>query len=926
MSGRILLTGRDKELAIIEKIIDQTNTRRVIVVDGQGGIGKTRLIQEVRARFSDRKDIRLLLTHIIDFDERSLALAENFEYRFASEFGTQLMDTYLTELRDLRQLELVKISPENLAVIREKVTNVLVEKLNQLSNNHRAVIVIDTLDKLDNVKTLEHLKNLILKSQNAVYILGGKEQSNRWRSLLAEILSDVEFITLQPLEDAAVALYLERKERQLLNNFEPDLAKNLLVLAGGRPILIDLAVEYIAKHTLPPDWLPQTDLSVMAKADREKLVKEFEFNLVFSISQERENLDHLTLLMSRVYPMNVSMIAEFLELSESEAVNLFDNAKNHVFVKTLPNGTEISLHDEMRRMVNEYLWKEIDESGERQRRDSRKASEYFGKRDKDHIEAKERLRVDAKNKQNAEMDMFRKREELARRRDENTEQWIFHTLYSDLNKGFELWENITSKIRNNAKNYVFAEKLVGLAQDFYKKFDDDQQFRFDILSARLLNDLGQTQSAKEKLLGLLSKRQGGKSHKSSVYNALGSIELKLGNLALALDYQLKCLKIVQQTNRSAVPYVANQLGYIHRLQANLSQAIKYYELVLEFEHAVDNPDSNLIASAFNNLGYVYGLQHKYDFAEEYCQNAKKTWLEHGFDREVARSETALGIFHRDRGNYEESLRLLENAILRCVEPDDHEMLCSGYFHKGWTLFYLAEVPGTQLAEISELKWDIQRMNQALEAFGRAKQLSENFGHKIELPGILVLTATVKWYLGWQKKQPNLRQEAREMIDDAFRVSREVGNVRYAIHCVVRKAEFDYEEGKYDEIGRQAKILGTQYAEKIDAYPLYFGRIYRIEADTALIKGNLALAFSKYADALPLIKQHGGFGRYSITKELERLQVKISHLPLPMAKKMIGKLKAKLLKHKNQESLAFLIHWCDTQLIQEKIRSTNSQDN
>jgi len=37
---------------------------------------------------------------------------------------------------------------------------------------------------------------------------------------------------------------------------------------------------------------------------------------------------------------------------------------NYVFVKQLPDG-RISLHDEMRRMVNEYVWPQVDPDRER---------------------------------------------------------------------------------------------------------------------------------------------------------------------------------------------------------------------------------------------------------------------------------------------------------------------------------------------------------------------------------------------------------------------------------------------------------------------------------------------------------------------------------------------------------------------------------
>lgn len=905
------LTGRDKELKVVEGVLVSPNTRQVVLIEGDGGIGKTRLLQEIFSRFADAQE-NLKIAHIIDFDESSYSLPESLEFKIASEFGSQVTEPYLEQLQDLRRMELIKVSLENLMGMRQKLTEILAKKLNDLTDKKKAVIILDTLDKLDNARTIECIKDLIRLTENVVFVLAGRALVSQWESLLISMNADITTLILQPLDSQSSISYFDVKQRQLSITIEPELLKNLLILTNGRPILIDLAVEYLSRDE-PIKWLtPQysQELEKLSLGEQKEVIKEFEFSLVKPYSDIRTDLDRLILLMSRIYPINVDMIVDIFGVSEVQALHLFDEARRRVFVKTLPSGMEISLHDEMRKMISQNLWIEIDVQGERRRNDSFKAAKYYSRMD-DHFET---VRSERHSKDSQNIYEFRDKEDLAKSRNENTEKWMYHALFSDIKKGFELWENVTSKIRTKARNYFFAERLVQIAGEFYDQFDADMKFNYDLLHARLLVDVGKPGEGKEKFLKLLEENKEGKSSISSVYNALGVVELKAGNLEKALDYQLKCFSIIKETNKPALPFVANQIGYINRLAANLKEALEYYEMALALEDNKDEKDSNLIASLLNNIGYVYGLQKKYDLVDSYCGKAVEIWVNNGYERDAARAEISLGIFARDQRNYEISMRFLSSAINRCVDPDDHEILCPAYFHKGWALFYQAEQVILRTGEISEIRWDESLMNDALVLFQKSLDLAQAFDHKADLPGILLLTGTVKWYLGGQLGNSNLRQEAKSVMDEAYRMSKETGYIRYIIHSLTRKAEFDYEEGLYDRVAIYVDELYHDYGEKIDSFPLYFGRMLRIEGDIFLRNSDFISATEKYSESMPLIKRHGGFGRYSISRELERFEAKLSNLPSNISKKIVLDLKKKWLQLENQDDVSALVKWCDLQLL------------
>ena len=69
----------------------------------------------------------------------------------------------------------------------------------------------------------------------------------------------------------------------------------------------------------------------------------------------------------------------------------------------------------------------------------------------------------------------------------------------------------------------------------------------------------------------------------------------------------------------------------------------------------------------------------------------------------------------------------------------------------------------------------------------------------------------------------------------------------------------------------------------------------------------------------MIKQHGGYGFYSIENELMALSDKINALPVSIAKKYITYLKEVWSQEAPSELYSSLLTWCNRQLISSNIR-------
>ncbi len=52
MSNQVPFINREEELKLAKKLIEQWGTRRVICFEALGGIGKTRILQEIRQQLT----------------------------------------------------------------------------------------------------------------------------------------------------------------------------------------------------------------------------------------------------------------------------------------------------------------------------------------------------------------------------------------------------------------------------------------------------------------------------------------------------------------------------------------------------------------------------------------------------------------------------------------------------------------------------------------------------------------------------------------------------------------------------------------------------------------------------------------------------------------------------------------------------------
>jgi len=353
--------GRAQELEIIQKHLLDFGHRRIIFIWGKGGIGKTRLLNEVERRFSAVETV--IVPPIIDFDDDRYKISANIRFTLAQQIAPDAFEPYFEAFRDLCLSEGINPDRKTLAVER-----LFVECFNQVSQSKRIVIRVDTTDSLQDTY-IKDLLDLSLNLNNILLLVAGRNAGDIYQQGRKEFGADAIVMELQPFISPESREYLDLKQHKLKVVLDPEWMNKLFILAGGVPVVIDLAIEWAKNHRLLP-WMENLSLTELDRmvqgAQNDTLIRDqlndlqeqFKKEIVMPVAQMGTLFDQLVFALAKVHPLDQEGIMEVLDIGQLDAKELLDQAIQSVVIKVLPDG--IKLHDEIERLVTLYVWKVID--------------------------------------------------------------------------------------------------------------------------------------------------------------------------------------------------------------------------------------------------------------------------------------------------------------------------------------------------------------------------------------------------------------------------------------------------------------------------------------------------------------------------------------------------------------------------------------
>jgi tetratricopeptide (TPR) repeat protein len=421
----------------------------------------------------------------------------------------------------------------------------------------------------------------------------------------------VRRLDLAPLEAEHEAdEYLQNKQQLLHITIEPELRQNLLTLSGGKPILIDLAVEWRTRG-ISLNWMDK-DLDMLSADELAERRYQFERQMVIHIAQCRRQMDDLILLMSRIYPLDANMIAQLMDMPMPKAEVLFQEASSYVFVKSLPDDS-ISLHDEMRRMIHDYVWEEVDPDGERRHYESQRVVDCVERKMRmltQQIAELEEQTLQASKAGNAEAEFtaFNRREALNRELWMLKRQHLQHLFVIDQEESLRVFaENFDDATEN--RQFSFREALLAQMETYEQSLSAPKRAIVSSRRLKVLFDKGRYPLADELATKILEEFDISPEKRVETLVSRANTKIRLGDVSLGIkDFH----EAVTQSQTHALEVwqfkALNGLGWAYRQTGAIDKAQQYYQQARLLYNTVNQKKKALLQDDFgwlsNNLAFV----------------------------------------------------------------------------------------------------------------------------------------------------------------------------------------------------------------------------------------------------------------------------------------------------------------------------------
>ncbi|MBN2391405.1 MAG: substrate-binding domain-containing protein [Anaerolineae bacterium] len=653
---------------------------------------------EIRARFFNRETVlqtatqpplsqteppylpNLVTLDIIDFDDQAFRDEKVFAYKLARMIGQQHFGDFykswqaLTELRKQEEISAFVLDKHELAV-----ESAFIACLKQVSAQQRTVMVLDTVEKAHEV--IPFISQFLATTDNVVVVMAGRPDPKSLQLLETTLGDRLESEALKELDEDASRQYLQEKQVSLHTVLDDPFKENLLRLAQGKPILMELAVEWHA-HGLVLPWMKKP----LPEANGEQPwdIEDFESQLVHHIGQVETLSDWVTLLLARVFPLDKEGIGQLLELNDEKTARAWHEVQDLVFIKHLPGG-RISLHDRMRELVNEYVWPDFDRDKSRRYEINRSAVTYLQQQIARQEATSSALgNEDLGTGTPQDLDSWRKRQEHMETIWLLREQLLQHQLDIDLDASldlfFDLFEEATDSYR-----YALRMNLVDLVAPYYGQLAPKVQCDVLLCKARALRGHRRHEESITVLEEVLQHEAVEPHQQADAHIQLANAVIRQGELERGIQEFAAAVEISQSAEDKRWWVKAeNGLGWAYRLTANLDEARRHYESALKLALEENLRDEQ--AKIYNNLGFLYAYNREergyLGIAQSYCEESLRLATELEDERSVGCAYSTMGCVCFMGGELERALENFNLALEIFERKGDEDWQSQVYAWRG----------------------------------------------------------------------------------------------------------------------------------------------------------------------------------------------------------------------------------------------------
>ena len=648
-----IFVGRHQELALIEKWSKQWNTTHWILIGGEGGIGKTFLLNKVLNHYADKDNYTVVHYDLSEQPPGTLREA----LHIVESIGWQHFPHFEKEINHLNS-GAVDIADVRLSQLEQQALMTLMDELRDYLHDKRLIRLTDTLDIAANTPSPrppfytygQHIPNLL-------GITAGRKAKEHLPKMQHALGKDnVTYIELNSFTpDESRAFFAEIDA----DDFIPHpLRTKLHFLTDGRPILLSLAAEWLAHDVALPEIVeqPLSTLQDLPAADRAALRERFQFELVNRVRQLSTPLDRAILYIAHVdRRSDEDILAVLLAISEDAAEDVIEALATLSFVKYNHRTDSCMLHDEMKVLVNRYAWPYVDPTGDIRHELTRTIIDHY---------YKPRIAKLAQSAYASEPT----RGQPVRRTEISPAEWemwrleaecLHYHLALSQEQGFAYFEeHFAAAHRNN--HLIRMQFLIGEMEAVDPHIRNRMYDRIELRRAESLRLSGQLDAARNIGERTLSDAHTSPENHLSAHITLGWIAAKTDPTQAIAHFSEALQHAQEQDNARLEGVLYNNLGQIHQATGKFDAAIAHYQNAVRVSQQVGNPI--LVASAKNNMAYVYRLQGNLTTADAICRVALVQRRKLHLERDLAFSYLTKAAIDRDKGDLESAERYIKLAL------------------------------------------------------------------------------------------------------------------------------------------------------------------------------------------------------------------------------------------------------------------------
>ncbi len=831
------LVGREEELRqILERIENRQNTRPCIIfLKGAGGIGKTRLLNEVIEKCKDMPGVKAS-DRLID--------AYHLLYHTPVEFVAAVYES-LKPLGDaLREYERAARVLANLRLsgeatgVDEQVQEVLkafVVGLKALTtpgegaSPTRVVIVLDTLERfyygaaesmlpdlpmaeawtwlVDQFKDLENVILVTAGRKEAKLILQGLDKA-------IEVLpfSLEEFSLEEAREYFQAAARAARKNQALrvasvLESLSVAEIEQAYQLTDGRPVMLALVADYVASGGLLQPLFDEA-LTAAGKTPqdcfREKILER-----MLSLEQLGEVLRYMALTSKGMDAEILRLLLNIPKYRYGQAEELLTHIERFSFVKQRFDPKQEKktyfLHDELYDMLAQAAYRALRQRGEEDRqRVYTQVIEYYEEKFK---EVRRRLGKTFESLSEGGGGNFNLEElnELYSQRTEILLALLYYRLRQDGPKGYRRWwrydheaivgGDLLFSTQLQLELTAYLRELEAGKEARHPQWDDDL-VRWSLLLRPVKHAFAREQYSvcleesqrleaeyPDKLKDLCKKAMllGWKAY-ALAYTKPPAAHGELGPLEKELEAHIEELKdedVHLWLARVLLAFVYRVRGYAYRVQEMNNKVIEYYRKAAVLTRAADLKVE--IATLNNDLGYALMVQGEWSDARSLVRNALEIRRELGLGSLVSASINTLAIIDTYEGMFREGVEGATRALNLARAVKNPRRI-------GLALLALAEATHRQCLEHEEfdIHTRLDILNRVFEMAKEAYDIFDERGEKSRQVEALVEMGCARRnalrLLGESQTQvygkEKLIKEGRQALDQAVQLARELSAPPY----------------------------------------------------------------------------------------------------------------------------------------------------